>query len=262
MIDISIVIPVYNSSEILSELVKKIYQSIKDDFNFEIILINDKSADNSWDKIKELTFKYKNLQGINLEQNYGQHNAIMAGLNNVKGKYIVMMDDDLQHPPENIKDIVAKLKEGNEVCYVKYINRKHAKWKIFVSWLNNIISSLLISKPIGVYTSSFKGITKSIKNEIIKYKKPQVFIDWLILRETKKISTINVHHLRRYSGKTNYSFKKLMLLWSNMVIIIPILPLRFSSIFLIVSKIIVKTFIYRLVREKNPMEQYIIKEKT
>ena len=151
MIDISIVIPVYNSSEILSELVKKIYQSIKDDFNFEIILINDKSADNSWDKIKELTFKYKNLQGINLEQNYGQHNAIMAGLNNVKGKYIVMMDDDLQHPPENIKDIVAKLKEGNEVCYVKYINRKHAKWKIFVSWLNNIISSLLISKPIGVY---------------------------------------------------------------------------------------------------------------
>ena len=186
----------------------------------------------------------------------------MAGLNNVKGKYIVMMDDDLQHPPENIKDIVAKLKEGNEVCYVKYINRKHAKWKIFVSWLNNIISSLLISKPIGVYTSSFKGITKSIKNEIIKYKKPQVFIDWLILKETKKISTINVHHLRRYSGKTNYSFKKLMLLWSNMVIIIPILPLRFSSIFLIVSKIIVKTFIYRLVREKNLMEQYIIKEKT
>ena len=262
MIDISIVIPVYNSSEILSELVKKIYQSIKDDFNFEIILINDKSADNSWDKIKELTLKYKNLQGINLEQNYGQHNAIMAGLNNVKGKYIVMMDDDLQHPPENIKDIVTKLKEGNEVCYVKYINRKHAKWKIFVSWLNNIISSLLISKPIGVYTSSFKGITKSIKNEIIKYKKPQVFIDWLILRETKKISTINVHHLRRYSGKTNYSFKKLMLLWSNMVIIIPILPLRFSSIFLIVSKIIVKTFIYRLVREKNLMEQYIIKEKT
>ncbi len=262
MIDISIVIPVYNSSEILSELVKKIYQSIKDDFNFEIILINDKSADNSWDKIKELTLKYKNLQGINLEQNYGQHNAIMAGLNNVKGKYIVMMDDDLQHPPENIKDIVAKLKEGNEVCYVKYINRKHAKWKIFVSWLNNIISSLLISKPIGVYTSSFKGITKSIKNEIIKYKKPQVFIDWLILKETKKISTINVHHLRRYSGKTNYSFKKLMLLWSNMVIIIPILPLRFSSIFLIVSKIIVKTFIYRLVREKNLMEQYIIKEKT
>ena len=212
MIDISIVIPVYNSSEILSELVKKIYQSIKDDFNFEIILINDKSADNSWDKIKELTLKYKNLQGINLEQNYGQHNAIMAGLNNVKGKYIVMMDDDLQHPPENIKDIVAKLKEGNEVCYVKYINRKHAKWKIFVSWLNNIISSLLISKPIGVYTSSFKGITKSIKNEIIKYKKPQVFIDWLILRETKKISTINVHHLRRYSGKTNYSFKKIFMI--------------------------------------------------
>ena len=112
-----------------------------------------------------------------------------------------------------------------------------------------------------MYTSSFKGINLALKDKIIKYKKPQVFIDWLILNETKNISTINVEHYKRHSGNTNYSFKKLLLLWSNMVLIIPMLPIRFSSIFLFCAKIIVKIFVYRLVKEKDFKEQYEVIEK-
>jgi len=261
MIDISIIIPVYNSSNILPELIKRINNSLSKISSFEIVLINDFSSDKSWDVIKKLQKDYLNLRGINLKQNYGQHNALMAGLNNVKGNFIIMMDDDLQHPPEKIIDIYNELNKGFDICYVKYVNRKHVKWKIFVSWLNNIISSILIQKSINVYTSSFKGINLALKDKIIKYKKPQVFIDWLILNETKNISTINVEHYKRHSGNTNYSFKKLLLLWSNMVLIIPMLPIRFSSIFLFCAKIIVKIFVYRLVKEKDFKEQYEVIEK-
>ena len=104
--ELSIVIPVYNSANILPELVKHIKFNLMDKVNsFELFLVNDCSKDNSWTIIKELSSNNSFIKGVNLKKNYGQHNSIMAGLNECEGKYIILMDDDLQHPPNKINDI-------------------------------------------------------------------------------------------------------------------------------------------------------------
>ena len=228
--ELSIVIPVYNSANILPELVKQIELNVKGKINsYELFLVNDCSKDNSWNVIKELSSNNLFIKGLNLKKNYGQHNSIMAGLNESSGDYIILMDDDLQHPPNRIYDIYSELKKNFDVCYVNYVKRKHRKWKIFLSKANNILASFIFKKkPLNVYTSSFKGINKKVLKKIIEYKKNEVFLDWLILNCTQKITTINVDHVKRYEGETTYDIKNLLFLWSNMINIVPILPLRFS----------------------------------
>ena len=137
--DLSIVIPVYNSENIIDDLIKKIVKSvgdIKTINSYEILLINDCSPDKSWNKIDYLSKKFPSVKGIDLTENFGQHNAIMCGLKECNGNFVITMDDDLQHPPDSIKDIIIKLNEGHDVCYTNYLNRKHPLWKKIVSWLN------------------------------------------------------------------------------------------------------------------------------
>jgi undecaprenyl-phosphate 4-deoxy-4-formamido-L-arabinose transferase len=261
--ELSIIIPVYNSANILPVLVKQIQLNLKDKINsFELFLVNDCSKDNSWSIIKELSSKNSFIKGLNLKKNYGQHNSIMAGLNQCSGDYIVLMDDDLQHPPNRINDIYIELKKDFDVCYVNYIKRKHLKWKIFLSKANNILSSFIFQKkPLHIYTSSFKGFNKKVLKKIIEYKKNEVFLDWLILNYTQSITTIDVDHFKRYEGETTYDIGNLLFLWSNMINIVPILPLRFSSPFLLFLKLFLKIFLQRLLK-KNTSEQFIISEYT
>ena len=143
---VSIVVPVYNSAKILNILVSEIKKNLIDYSNFfEIILINDFSSDDSWEEIKNLKNKNIFIKGINLKRNYGQHSAIFCGLKYCSGELIVCMDDDMQHDPKHIPRMLKQLK-NNEVCYVKYIKREHNIIKIFVSKLNNVISSSLMNK--------------------------------------------------------------------------------------------------------------------
>ena len=256
---LSIIIPVYNSSEILDELnqkIIKVMEKIKLINNFELFLINDYSKDNSWEKIKKMSKKFPFIRGLNLKKNYGQHNALMAGMNHCNGDYIITMDDDLQHPPEFIPDILKKL-ELCDVCYTNYRNRKHIGWKKLVSKLNNLVSSFLLNKPLKIYMSSFRGLRKEIITNIIKFKKPDVYIDGLIINETKRIEMITVDHHSRKSGQSNYTFKKLLILWSNMMLNYSFLPIRISSIFGIFLKLLIILF-----RKKNTDNQFEILEKT
>ena len=170
---VSIVVPVYNSALMLKELIHRISKTmdsidLKNDF--ELILINDFSSDNSWSVIEGLILHNSFIKGINLTDNFGQHNAIMAGLNNCKGKYIITLDDDLQHPPEFFPDILEAL-QYSQVCYTNYKNRKHIGWKKFVSKLNNLVSSFILNKPLKIYMSSFRGFTKEVNLKIIEFKK-------------------------------------------------------------------------------------------
>ena len=142
--DLSIIIPVYNSEKIIENLVQKIIfslKSIKSINSYELIFINDFSSDESWGKVKKLSNEYSFIKGINLKKNFGQHNAIMAGFNKSQGQAIITMDDDLQHSPDSINKLLGELDKGYDVCYVKYLNRKHKSWKIFVSWANNLVQS-------------------------------------------------------------------------------------------------------------------------
>lgn len=170
--NLSIVIPVYNSEKIIPTLVKSIQDNLSNFKNsFEIILVNDCSKDNSWGIIDLLSKKNNFVKGIDLKKNYGQHSAIFTGLKFCSGDKIICMDDDMQHNPVYIINIYNELNKGFDVCYVKYLDRQHKLFTIFISWLNNIISSYLMNKPIGIYTSSFKGINH--KSEIALLKIPQ-----------------------------------------------------------------------------------------
>lgn len=231
--ELSIVIPIYKSKNILSELIRRIERAlfqtpIKE---YEIILINDCSPDDSWQVIEQLCNQYSFIKGINLRKNAGQHNAIMAGLNHANGQIIVMMDDDLQHSPDYIYPFYLKVNEGYDVCYTKYIKRKHTKWKIMGSILNNWTAEIFLGKPKGLYLSSFKAITADIKNEVIKYTGPFTYIDGLILVITSNITTIEVEHHKRYDkGIGNYNFRLLVRLWVQMATNFSIIPLRLASL--------------------------------
>ena len=254
---VSIIVPVYNSSPMLKELVQRIAETMSNlnfENSYELLLINDDSKDDSWNTIKELIKQFSFIKGINLSENFGQHNAIMAGLNNCNGEYIITIDDDLQHPPEFFPDILNELKT-KDVCYTNYKNRKHLGWKKFVSNLNNIISSFILNKPFKIYMSSYRGMVRKIQSKIIQFKNSDVYIDGLIINSTKNIGMINVDHHARKLGKSNYNLKKLLILWSNMILNFSFLPFRAVSILGLSLKLIIK-----LIRKKNKKKQFKILE--
>ena len=230
--DLSIVIPVYNSEEILENLIEKIKININFVDTFELILVNDNSKDNSWQKIVELKKTNDFIVGINLMKNFSQHNAIMAGLNHTSGEVVIMMDDDLQHDPKYINVIFDKVKyNGFDVCYTNFKNKQHEKWKNLGSQFNDIMVNHLIKKPKELYLSPFKGISKQVKDLIIDYNGPYPYIDGLILSVTNKITSINIEHNVRFSGQGNYTLSKSITLWSKMATGFSISPLRFATYF-------------------------------
>ena len=257
---LSIIIPVYNSSKIIRKLASEINSYLTNEFKnqYEIIFINDSSQDCSWDIVRELANKFSFIKGINLEKNVGQHGAIFIGLQSSTGKRIIIMDDDLQHPPQSLISIYEKL-ENFDACYTLYIKRKHVHWKILVSIINNFFSSFLFNKPNNIYLSSLKGIRSSIKDNIINIKPEIPFIDSLILKQTKKITNIKINHQERFEGDSNYNLKKLVVLWFDMIENYHFYPLRFGSFVGLIANIFVK--VLRLFKKNNVFKP-IIKEKT
>jgi undecaprenyl-phosphate 4-deoxy-4-formamido-L-arabinose transferase len=229
---LSIVVPVYRSATILPQLVEQIYAEMKSENltdNFELLLVNDNSPDNCWEVIRSLASDYPFIKGISLRRNFGQHNAIMAGLNHVRGKFVVLMDDDLQHPPHAIVEMLRALDKGHDVCYTRYLNRQHAIWKQLGSKFNNWVATLLLGKPKDLYLSSFKAMNREVVNEIIKYDGPYAYIDGLTLDVTRSITTIDIQHQSRFEGEGNYNLRRSLSLWLKMATSFSVLPLRIAT---------------------------------
>lgn len=229
---LSIVVPVYRSAAILPKLVELIQVEMENEAladDFELLLISDASPDNSWQVIRELSRTYPFIKGILLRRNFGQHNAIMAGLHHVSGSFVVLMDDDLQHPPHAIGDLLRALREGYDVCYTNYLNRQHATWKKLGSQFNDWVATHLLGKPEGLYLSSFKGLRREVVQEIIRYDGPYAYIDGLILDVTRSITTINIEHQARHEGAGNYNLSRSIGLWLKMATSFSVLPLRLAS---------------------------------
>ena len=257
---LSIVIPVYNSEKILDKLLKTIKNAIlKKNYPFELLLINDCSSDKSWQKILQLKTKYKFIKAINLKYNYGQHGAIFCGLRYSTGDNIVCMDDDMQHDPIYITDMLDRLKIF-EVCYVKFRKREHGYLKVLISKLNNIISSLLMNKSINIYTSSYKCFKKNIAKQIVKNNVKNFFLDYWIFKYSKKITFINVSHKKRYSGSTNYGFKEMLSLWSDMIFLIDTKKYSIRTLSIKIIRFFFEYFLNNYLNLKKK-KNIIIKEK-
>lgn len=228
---ISIVIPVYNAEASIGKLTALLHESLASLYPLEIILVNDGSRDASHSECVKLWEKYRGtVKYFSLAKNFGEHNAVMAGLNKSTGSHVVIMDDDFQNPvSEVIRLIDFSVENDFDVVYTYYADKKHSFWRNLGSRLNSYMATLLLKKPRGLYLSSFKCCNRFIVNEIIRYTLPYPYIDGLILRSTASIGTIEVKHAGRQEGKSGYTLRKLIKLWSNMFTNFSVLPLRIST---------------------------------
>jgi len=227
---ISIVIPVFNAEETIEPLVKNIINELSGEYSLEIILVNDYSDDNSEEKCIKLFHKNpKFIKFYSLAKNVGEHNAVMAGLNNMEGDYVVIMDDDFQNPVTEVAKLINYAKESDlDVVYTFYSKKYHSFLRNLGSKFNDFVATIMLKKPKNLYLSSFKILNKFISQEIIKYDLPFSYLDGLILRTTQNIGAIQVEHRPRIHGKSGYTFKKLVSLWLNMFTNFSILPLRIA----------------------------------
>lgn len=230
-LDVSVVIPVYNSQDCLAKLLERLIKVLeKYKKTYEVILVNDGSQDNSHQVCYELAKKYSSLVTfLNLSKNFGEHNAVMAGLSYANGDYVVIMDDDFQNSPEDVPLLIEKaIGKRYDIVYTFYKKKQHNYFRNIGSNFNNWIATLMLNKPGDLYLSSFKCLSQFVVQEIIKYKGPFPYIDGLALRCTRNIGKLQVHHKKRKKGQSGYTFRKLVRLWFNMFINFSIKPLRIS----------------------------------
>jgi len=236
MKEISIVIPVYNSQDNINELYRQINDALKE-IKFEIIFINDGSKDRSWDVLKKLAAVNENAIAINFRKNFGQDNALMAGISQSSGEYIVIMDDDLQHSPYDILKLYDCCKEGYDVCYAHFQEKQQRVWKNFGSSLNGAFARWLLKKPKGIYMSPFKIIKKDVAKSFLQYSGPFPYIDGLILDFTNNLTSVDVEHYKRYKGKSNYNFFRSFSVFLKTLTSFSVIPLRIATIIGFVSSI-------------------------
>jgi polyisoprenyl-phosphate glycosyltransferase len=251
MKEISIVVPVYNSQDILFSLQEEIEKALNS-YNYELILVHDCGPDNSWDIITKLAKNNSNIVGVNVRKNYGQDNAIMAGLNLSNGDYVVIMDDDLQHSPFDIPKLLKKCKEGYDVCYANFESKKQSAWKNAGSWLNGKIAEYIIDKPKNIYLSPFELIKRDLVLEIIKYKGPYPYVQGLILNYTTNVTQINIEHHKRHTGVGNFNLIRSIRDFLKLATSFSVVPLRVATIIGFISAIsgfmLIPFYMYQYIR--------------
>ena len=171
----------------------------------------------------------QNVTFVHLSRNFGEHSAVLVGFTEARGRYIAVLDDDGQNPPEEVVRMLDELKRKNyDVVYGHYIEKKHSWFRNLGSRFNDRIATLMLHKPKDLYLSSFKVMNRFLINEIIKYHGPYPYTDGLIYRVTRNIGQIPVEHRASQSGQSRYTLRRLVRLWLNMFLNFSIQPLRIS----------------------------------
>jgi glycosyltransferase involved in cell wall biosynthesis len=228
---ISVVIPVYRSETILPELVRRLESvlvAIAE--KFELILVNDCSPDRSWDVISHLAAQYSWICPINLMRNYGQHNALLCGIRAARYEVIVTMDDDLQHPPEEIPKLMEALAGGYDVVYGTPEQEQHGLGRDFASWVTKIALQNVIGAEIARQVCAFRVFRAQVAKAFAHYEGSFVSIDVLLTWGTNRFAATPVKHRPREEGTSGYTFRKLMTHAMNMMTGFSTLPLQFASV--------------------------------
>lgn len=228
---ITFVIPCYRSENTLKLVVDEIEQRMLNytQYKYNIILINDCSPDNTLYIIKTLCNNRKNIRGISLSKNFGQHAALMAGLSYSDGDYVICLDDDGQTPANEVDKLLLKLNEGYDVVYAKYEHKQHSVFRNIGSWINDRMLCIMLGKPKDLYMSSYFGVKRFVVDEMLRYVNSYPYVIGLVLRSTKNITNVNVTHRERVEGVSGYSIKKLISLWFNGFTAFSVIPLRIAT---------------------------------
>jgi glycosyltransferase involved in cell wall biosynthesis len=228
---LSIVIPVYRGAASIGLLVDAL-AAVKVAGGHEVVLVNDGSPDNSGDICRRLAQRTDlPVTFLNLSRNFGEHNAVLAGLRHARGDYIITIDDDLQNPISEVVRLFEHARAGGwDVVYTYYAEKKHAAWRNLGSRFANKVADILLDKPRGLYLSSFRCMSAFVAKSITVYDGPFPYIDGLILQTTQHIDRIAVEHVARASGQSNYTLRRLVRLWLNLFINFSAMPLRVSVV--------------------------------
>ena len=226
---ISFVIPCYRAENTITNVVEEIFKTFSSQ-EFEVILINDCSPDNTLAVIKGLCAQYPNVRMLSFSKNFGQHSALMAGLRESAGDIVICLDDDGQTPPEEAPRLIDKINEGYDVVYARYEEKQHSLFRNFGSRLNNRMSEIMLGKPKDLYMSSYVAMRRFVVDEILKYENPYPYLGGLVLRTTSSITDVPVAHKKRADGASGYSLGKLISLWLNGFTSFSIKPLRVATV--------------------------------
>jgi len=228
-VGLSIVIPVYRGAATIGILVRAL-EEIATEGGMEIILVNDGSPDDSG-AVCQAILKTAKWPMVYAEhgRNFGEHNAVMTGLRYASGDYVITMDDDLQNPVDEVVRMYdhARL-HGWDVVYSRYAVTRQAGWRRAGSRFANMVADRLLDKPAGLYLSSFRCMSAFVVQAVTKYAGPYPYVDGLILQVTQRIDSIEVKHLPRAMGRSNYNFRRLVRLWLNLATSFSLAPLRLA----------------------------------
>jgi glycosyltransferase involved in cell wall biosynthesis len=228
---LSVVIPVYRSEAILPDLVRRLASALSSSAEeFELILVNDCSPDGSWEVICDLAADNSWIHPINLMRNYGQHNALLCGIRAARYGVIITMDDDLQHPPEEIPKLLAKLAEGYDVVYGTPEQEQHGLGRDFASWITKLALQNVMGAQIARHVSAFRALRGEVAGAFARYSGAFVSIDVLLTWGTNRFSFIRVKHEQRKAGVSGYTIRKLITHAMNMMTGFSTVPLQFASI--------------------------------
>jgi glycosyltransferase involved in cell wall biosynthesis len=228
--DLSVIIPVYNSEASLSRLVDRLAPVMKSNANkYELIFVNDGSQDNSWQVISDLCVKYGWIRGINLMRNYGQHNATLCGVRAARHEITITMDDDLQHPPEEIPKLLNKLYEGYDVVYGSPLKLPQGFFRNMITKYTKRLLAFVMGVSSVREISAFRALRTHLRNAFVNFQSPDVIIDVLFSWGTTRFISIKVNIGEPSERASNYNFLSLFKAAILILTGFSTSPLRFAS---------------------------------
>lgn len=232
MYKVSFVIPCYKSAKTIGKVIDEIRESMekeKDRCTYEVILVNDFPTDETYAEISRLAAEDEHIIGVNLAKNFGQHAALMAGFAKCTGDVTICLDDDGQTPADEAYKLLDAMEQGADAVYARYANKKHSAFRNFGSRVNDAMARFMIGKPKDLYVSSFFGMKKFVREEILRYHNPYPYVIGLVLRTTNNIVNVDVKHREREEGTSGYTLSKLLGLWFNGFTSFSVKPLRVAT---------------------------------
>lgn len=230
LVPVSVVIPVYRGGGTVGDLVEALGEELREDYALEVVLVDDASPDDSASVCEALARKHDWVRFIGLARNVGEHSAVLAGLHHASGEVVVIMDDDLQHPPGEVRTLIAALGDEHDVAYGRYHQKRHGLLSNLGSRFNGWVATRVLDKPEGLYLSSFKAMRRFVVDELCKVRDPAPYLDGYILRITSHLTEVPVAHHPRREGRSNYTLGKLVALWMRHIVGFSLAPLRAASL--------------------------------
>ena len=228
--NVSIVVPVYNSEQSLQELVGRLDEVLRGvGGTHELLFVNDGSRDKSWEQVRRLAAAHPWVVGIDLMRNYGQHNALLCGIRAASNEVIITLDDDLQNPPEEIPKLIERLAEGHDVVYGVPRHQQHGLWRDLASYVTKITLQGAMGAETATRVSAFRAFRRDLREAFMDFRGPYVSLDVLLTWATTRFGSIVVEHHPRQAGTSNYNFSKLMVHSMNMMTGFSTLPLQLAS---------------------------------